>query len=1219
MVNKENQIDVMLEIDSNIDTVTKHVKDLDNQISIMQKNIAKANSNGINQQKSQINAAEQKIKMLQAELSLETNKLTQLSKIKQQAFAQELQSDYKLHGSKVKNLNQLATDSKKFEEDSIKFKQWGANFNKQIQQDEITLHKKTVQEKIKGLKEEERQRAKSWKGALPNSGYSTTFGHKFVTTAQYAAAGVGIATVAGAIFNLGQAALESELNMRTMAAVLDLNIPKAMELDASVRKLGETYGGVATDIEQVALALGRAGVKTKDIVAATEVTLAMARLTGDTFEQSTSAIISYQQVFGNTTSIETLGDKLAYVANVSRLSTQDIGTFSNYALAAAKDVGLTEDAVGGLAAAFSNAGVNASTIGTQIRRFTTLLTDDSAAVTGFFRNIGVNQANLLADLQKGGKASNEALLGFVKMLHSVDKSEFTNLTGQMDILAANSLQLMRNNSSNIDKFVRDLQTGMEGQLDSTAKILDSYLVTFQSMWNSLANISAKGLQGLSNDLTQVSRIFDIMTGDRERAALKGLKIAQDEDDANILRYRKMRELGEKDNKGRIVDAKVLAEYEEYFAKKRIERDVKVKQLLGKPIKVDTTETIKSYDAILEAQQKVIDGFGKDSSIDDKALESALAIQKEYLALKKDLVTTTETETTKQGNLSNIQRASLNEQISLIRALKDSGADVAEQEKQMYSYVEANKTGRVTQIKNQITALDKYTDAHERVKALVTDSTMNDPLKLEATINKRLDELKSLDSKLITESLVREANSLNEIKKINKDSLSDVQGILNYRNQIAKASETESRQLAKSEEAKRKAEETAQRRAEAKVQLEEKIASAQTASKEIFDQILDSEKDSLSNAESKFRVNTELLALAYEQYRLSVGTGLEDKNRLEYEQALTAYAKTSLTFITKAKEEEITRVNLMADYKDSLDSSIAAQEYRLGLVKDERLNEIEKLKLKVQQDLLSGKINQNDADALNKQIALLETLSRKKKDIYTFTAEYQRQIDDQETAGYNAMKAGITTLESGMMDFFDVTSEGWADWHKLASSVLSSVYKQLLEQLVVKQLVSGITGGIGSMFTAAASSGSWTTNNPSVASGAIKYNNGGMIPTKGYATGGVLSGGTGIRDDIYLGNVDGTQMFAMGGEFITRKSSVNEGTKGTLDYINKTGTTPNQGSQVNVPVKINIENQTGQAISADMIQQMTQTNDKGDYEKVVNIVLKASMTDPRMRSLLKGGR
>lgn len=193
----------------------------------------------------------------------------------------------------------------------------------------------------------------------------------------------------------------------------------------------------------------------------------------------------------------------------------------------------------------------------------------------------------------------------------------------------------------------------------------------------------------------------------------------------------------------------------------------------------------------------------------------------------------------------------------------------------------------------------------------------------------------------------------------------------------------------------------------------------------------------------------------------------------------------------------------------------------------------------------------------------------------------------------------------------------ADQKRLMHVYFNRIYKQLLEQLVIKQLKSGIAGGISSGFGNVGTAMTYNTNVGSqqtsmLAAQDAGFNSGGMIPTKGYASGGILSGGTGIRDDIYLGNVGGTRVFAMGGEFITRKSSVNQETKGTLDYINKTGTTPNQGSQVNVPVKINIENQTGNAISADMIQQMTQTNDKGEYEKVVNIVLKASISDPRIR-------
>ena len=207
----------------------------------------------------------------------------------------------------------------------------------------------------------------------------------------------------------------------------------------------------------------------------------------------------------------------------------------------------------------------------------------------------------------------------------------------------------------------------------------------------------------------------------------------------------------------------------------------------------------------------------------------------------------------------------------------------------------------------------------------------------------------------------------------------------------------------------------------------------------------------------------------------------------------------------------------------------------------------------------------------------------------------------DSVGYTAARAGLQSLESGMMEFFDRSSDGWLNWHTLASNILSDIYKQLLQQLVVKQIVSGIAGGISGYF-----------GTPTIAKA-----DGGMIPTKGYANGGVLSGGTGIRDDIYLGNVGGTRVFAMGGEFITRKSSVNENTRGTLDYINQTGSVPNTGSQVNVPVSINVENQTGQNISADMVSQMTKQNSNGEYEKVVSIVLKAAQVDPRVRSILKG--
>lgn len=317
----------------------------------------------------------------------------------------------------------------------------------------------------------------------------------------YTALFAGIGAVTGAFGAMISNVMEADLQMRTLGAVLKLNLTQARDLSESVRTLGETYGGSLKDIEGVALALARAGIATKDMIPATEIVLRMARLTGDTFEQSASAIISFQQVFGDTTNIETLGNKLAYVANMSRLSTQDIGTFANYALAAAKAVGLTEDAVGALATAFSVAGSNSSTIGTQLRTLTGIFSESSKDITSFFNGIGVSQEGMRDKLQQGGKVSNQAMRDFVDILANVDSMTFNKLTGSMDKLTVNALNLVRNNKDNIQKFMTDLENGAEGQLKAVDSILEAHRITLEKYWNSILNYSQESVTKLEEILS----------------------------------------------------------------------------------------------------------------------------------------------------------------------------------------------------------------------------------------------------------------------------------------------------------------------------------------------------------------------------------------------------------------------------------------------------------------------------------------------------------------------------------------------------------------------------------------------------------------------------------------------------------------------------------------------------------------------------------------------
>lgn len=1202
MTPNENQIDVLINYNDNIDKVTKHIKDLDTQIKTMQSNISKASNNNYNQQKGLILAAQQKIKLLQSELKAETNNLNTLTKLRQDQFVKELKNTHELANSKTES-------NKKFKAESEAFAKWGTNFNKQQLAEELAMYKtnqrlKTTEAVKARAKEMADKRAedRTWKGAWFGSDAGSTFGHKFLTTAQYAAAGTALFGIASAVTSISQAALEADLNMRTMSAVLKLNTTEASALDSQVRKLGETYGGTTNEIEQVAIALGRAGVKTQDITDATKVVLAMARLTGDTFEQSASAVISYQQVFGDTKNITELGNKLAYIANVSRLSTQDIGTFSNYALAAAKDVGLTEDAVGGLAAAFSNAGVNASTIGTQIRRFTSLLTESSTDVTNFFRGIGVNQANLLADLQKGGDTSNKAMLEFVNTLSKVDKAKFTNLVGQMDILAGNSLQLMRNNSNNITKYIKDLQTGVSDQLENTKVILESYIVTYESLWNKIKNIGSDALQSdnMKFFTTAVSTAMSLATGDIKQAEKEALGFQKNILDASL-----------RDTEKAFKEGKVLSD--EYLAKKAeyIKRVSELEEQAGvKSVDISkrtTSQQVAGLELLIKKQSKKVssgDFTGKALEAEEKLLDNLV---NQYVELAK--VSKAESDITSSGVKKAIAATlDLDKQLTSIREAKSANLDVSEQEKMFNDSANASLQANNKLIADQVTSLSKYADVQKSVANLISISG-NDATKYSANI---LNRLKEIDKTPITkdnqDKLLAETNVLKEQLKINEENIV----IIGKKNSLI------GKNLKDEESAQRKAESEASRRQKI---IDDRLT-AEAKIQELTKQILGDETDSISKAQSRLGVDAALLSLAYERYTVSRGTKDEEEKLKEYRQAEAKYLETSVTVITQVNKEEEKRKALQLDLNSGLDQAIEGEQVRLGIIEKSTDSEYEKLRVKIEQGKLDGLLVGNELVQAERRLAELKVLQSRKKDVHTLAMEYQRELQDQETMGYIAAKAGLASLESGMMNFFDVTSEGWLDWHSLASSVLTDIYKQLLQQLVIKQLVSGIAGGISSGFGNVGTAMSYGTNIGSqqtamLAAQDADFKVGGIIPTKGYASGGILSGGTGIRDDIYLGNVSGTRVFAMGGEFITRKSSVNDETKGTLDYINKTGTTPSSNAQVNVPVKINIENNTGQNITADMIESMTKPNDKGEYEKVVSIILKASQTDPRVRSMLKG--
>lgn len=350
----------------------------------------------------------------------------------------------------------------------------------------------------------------------------TSFGHKVATTAQYATAGSGIYALVGAFKAAGAAALEFDKSASVISAVLNVTDAQATALGHTLEGLGVRLGGTMAEINQAAIALGRAGLDFEDIADGTEVVMKLALLTGDSIADATSAISSYRQVFKDSgLTILQFGDQLAYMANKSRLSTQDIGTFSNYALAAAKSLGLTSEHVGGLATAFSNFGLNASTIGTQIRKLSETIKTETAATEQFFAVLGTNQAQLLTDVQQGGELSKEAFAQLIKDISNLSQEEYNTAVAKLPLLQKNVIDTIRKTGDKIKMHTDALfDAANNNALAEADKIAVSYAKAFERIENAILKTTTAILDsGLS---TLMNTLFDLESNDAFQASLESI-------------------------------------------------------------------------------------------------------------------------------------------------------------------------------------------------------------------------------------------------------------------------------------------------------------------------------------------------------------------------------------------------------------------------------------------------------------------------------------------------------------------------------------------------------------------------------------------------------------------------------------------------------------------------------------------------------------------------
>lgn len=290
---------------------------------------------------------------------------------------------------------------------------------------------------------------------------------------------------------------------------------------------------------------------------------------------------------------------------------------------------------------------------------------------------------------------------------------------------------------------------------------------------------------------------------------------------------------------------------------------------------------------------------------------------------------------------------------------------------------------------------------------------------------------------------------------------------------------------------------------------------------------------------------------------------------------------------KAEKENLqTKQDSLEQSKRQLDYEFGMREKQINLLEDQTDKSIALAELNYEKARTELEYEQELYKMTEGRMGLTEQQAKEALD-------YAKQVKDKVVESYSAMSIAAnafkSSAESGLANFFDYASSGFMDFGKLVQNILHEIYMELLKTLVIKQMVSGISGGFG-------------------------FSDGGQVQTfadggrvQKFADGGLLTGGSGTKDDLYLGAASGSHVFAMGGEYILNKNATNSIGVSNLEAMNSTGKMPSSA----VPVVINIENNTGGEI-----KQETQTTFDGE-KMIVGVVLSAIQRNKMgMRDIIK---
>lgn len=255
-------------------------------------------------------------------------------------------------------------------------------------------------------------------------------------------AALGVAFTATAIISglkqvIGLAA-DFEHTMSTLKAITGATGREFDKLRNDALRLGAATKFTANEVGQLQVAFGRLGFNTKEILDATEATLALAAATGEDLAKSADVAGSTVRGFGlEAKETQRIVDVMAKSFNTTALGLDNFSESMKYVAPVAKAANVSVEETTALLGVLADAGIRGSSAGTALRKIFGDLSKDGRPVQERLAELGKKGITLSDAFDEVGRTAQTALLVLTENTEKSNQlaESFKNVTGEAEAMA----------------------------------------------------------------------------------------------------------------------------------------------------------------------------------------------------------------------------------------------------------------------------------------------------------------------------------------------------------------------------------------------------------------------------------------------------------------------------------------------------------------------------------------------------------------------------------------------------------------------------------------------------------------------------------------------------------------------------------------------------------------------------------------------------------------